>query len=149
MSSQQNKTFLPVVLAADNFPSSPYSDPYPTLNPTTNERLIPFHLTFSDYQAHLPPLGHLRPEVISELQEDEREPTTCPWQFHSTARGEEDADLTLQVECVFLADWVVQGGSEVIGRVMQDTAEKWRAEGKFSGQLDGESPKSGGIIADE
>lgn len=136
--SLSTKTLLPVVVAADNFPSSPLTDPYPSRNPTTGERLVPFHLTFADHHAALPPLGYIRQEVLAELEQDEREPTTCPWQFHSSAVAEEDGDLDLRVECVFFAEWVIEGGSETMGKVMQETAERWREEGKFPGPLGGE-----------
>jgi len=136
------RTLLPIVLAADNFPASPYDQPYPLFNPTTGERYIPFHLTFADYQANLPPVGYLRPEVINDLLSDERDAETCPWQAHSSASGageeDEDMELDLKVECVFFADWVVRAGSEEMGRVMQETAIQWRAGGKFPEQLGGE-----------
>lgn len=71
------------------------------------------------------------------MQEDDRDPLTCPWQFHSSATGGEDDDLELSVRCIFLADWVVQGGCDLISKVMQETAERWRVEGKFDSQLKG------------
>ena len=133
------RTLFPIVAAADNFPACSFADPFPTYNKLADEHLIPFHISFQDFQAHLPPVGLLRPGVVSELQADEREPTTCPWQFHHVARpiGEDDDELQLHVQAVFFADWVVEGGSEVMGRVMQETAERWRSEGKFRGVLDG------------
>lgn len=45
--------------------------------------------------------------------------------------------MDLEVKCVFFADWVVQGGKEVMSNVMQDLAERWRGEGKFKENLDG------------
>lgn len=132
------RTLLPVVQAADNFPASPYEQYFPRFNPKTGETYTPFHLTFADYQAHLPPVGYLRPDVLKELLSDERDEDACPWQAHSSAMEEgEGEDLALKVECVFFAEWVVKGGCETMGKVMQGTAEQWRAEGKFPEQLGG------------
>ena len=133
------RSLLPVVLASDNFPSDPYQHPYPTTNPNNGETFTPFHLTFEDYRNGLIPVGLLRPSVLAVLQEDDRDSATCPWQFHSTATGGEEDDLELSVKCVFFADWVVQGGTEAMSKVMQDTAERWRDEGKFESQLKGEA----------
>lgn len=122
------------------------------------------HLTFSDHQRGLAPVGLLRPAVLGEMLADERDAETCPWQFHHVAvplaplvqsadtaasdqaapsgDGEsmdvEEMELELQVECVFLADWVVRGGKETMGRVMNETAVRWRDAGKFSEALGGE-----------
>jgi hypothetical protein len=132
------KSLLPIVLAADNFPSSPHDTSYPTSHPTTKEIYIPFHLTFSDYQHHLPPLGLIRPNILAELQSHSGDDTTCPWQFHHTAVDEgDDEELKLEVKCVFFADWVVEEGKEEMGRVIQEVAEKWRGEGKFMEALEG------------
>jgi hypothetical protein len=137
-------SLLPIVLAADNFP--PHPGLYPSFHPSTEERYIPFHLTFPDHHRGLPPVGLLRPEVVAEMQADERAPDTCPWQFHYVARPSDEkgdvqggGELTLEVECVFFADWVVQLGSDGMGRVMNDAAEKWKANGKFSDPLGGRS----------
>lgn len=62
------KSLLSVVKAADNFPSSPYTDLYPSSHPTNGERYVPFHLSFQDYQRGLTPIGLLRPHVIEEIQ---------------------------------------------------------------------------------
>jgi hypothetical protein len=148
----QSKTFgamppslLPVVLAADNFPSHPLHDPYPLSHPQSRDIYTPFHLTFSDYQARLPPVGLLRPSVLAELQADSRDGSSCPWQFHSLARpgmgkreDDEGDELDLEVVCVFFADWVVKGGKRVMGRAMKEVVERWRDEGKFPEPLGGE-----------
>lgn len=136
--TSSHRSLLPVVLAADSFPSSPYTHPYPSHHPVTGEIYTPFHLTFHDFQKRLSPIGMLRPQVIAEMQSDERESSLCPWQFHSTAREGKDEELELKVQCVFLADWVIEGGRETIGKVMQETVERWRDEGKFKGPLGGE-----------
>jgi len=137
-SKSAQPSLLPVVVAADNFPGHVYADYFPSYHPSLGERYVPFHLTFADYQAQLPAIGQLRPDVLAELQSDERDPETCPWQFHSLAEDNKDDDLELQVRCVFFADWVIAGGKEMMGKVMQDTAEKWKAEGKFPKPLGGE-----------
>lgn len=157
------RSLLPIIAAADNFPAHPGR--FPTSHPLTSERYVPFHLTFSDHQRGLAPVGLLRPDVLAEMLADERDAETCPWQFHHVAvplapldksaetgasdqatpgggSGDrmdvEDEELELQVECVFLADWVVRGGKETMGRVMNETAVRWRDAGKFSEALGGE-----------
>lgn len=65
-------SLLPLLQALTGFPSNP-SHPtpaYPTHSPDRKERYVPFHLTFADYQAGLPPIGVLRPEVVCALQEN-------------------------------------------------------------------------------
>ncbi len=133
------RSLLPIILAADNFPSSPKHDPYPLSNPSTKETYTPFHLTFPDFQARLPSVGILRPSVLAELQSDERDDETCPWRFHHSARPsvEDEDELELEVICVFFADWVVKGGRDEMGRVMKETVETWRDEGKFAPALSG------------
>ncbi|KAK1926269.1 NUDIX hydrolase domain-like protein [Papiliotrema laurentii] len=132
----KDRSLLPVVMAADNFPSSPLNDPYPVYNPDNGDKYIPFHLTFDDHHK-LPPVGMIRPSVLAAMQEDERDPAICPWQFHSNAIEGEDDTLELSVQCVFLADWVLEGGRSLITQVMQQTAERWRAEGRFPSELNG------------
>lgn len=63
-----SETLLPVVQALNTLPS-PYA-PWPTHSPDGKERYIPLHLTFADYQARLPPVGILRPQVVDALQDD-------------------------------------------------------------------------------
>jgi hypothetical protein len=133
----KDRSLLPVVMAADNFPSSPLNDPYPVYNPDNGDKCIPFHLTFDDHHKRLPPVGMIRPSVLAAMQEDERDPAICPWQFHSNAIEGEDDTLELSVQCVFLADWVLEGGRSLITQVMQQTAERWRAEGRFPSELNG------------
>lgn len=146
------QSLLSIVQAADNFPAHP-SSPYPTQSPDGSERYIPFHLTFSDFQVSLPPLGLIRPVILAELQAEDEGEVRSPWQFYYTARSshsagkdkeamevdEEGEELDLEVQCVFFADWVIQAGEAKMGEVMQQTAEKWKAAGKFRKQLDGMS----------
>lgn len=154
------RSLLGIVKAADNFPAHPHS-PFPTHSPDGSERYVPFHLTFADYQAGLPPLGLLRPVVLQELQSEDSEDqgieggnrTPSLWQFYSTATaaksgpgdvntsGDEDQDmeqLDLEVQCVFLADWAIRDGGLAIGREIQRIAERWKKDGLFKKQLDGE-----------
>jgi hypothetical protein len=63
-----SETLLPVVQALNTLPSP--SAPWPTHSPDRKERYVPFHLTFADYQARLPPVGILRPQVVDALQDD-------------------------------------------------------------------------------
>ena len=130
-------SLLPIVLAADNFPTTSANELFPLYNPQNAEIYTPFHLTLSDYQNHLPPVGLLRPSVLAELQADTRSGTACPWQFHSTLASDK-GESHIQVACVFFADWVVKGGREVMHKVMQEVVERWRVEGKFSEPLTGE-----------
>jgi hypothetical protein len=99
------KSLLSVIKAADNFPSSPYTDLYPSSHPTNGERYVSLHLSFQDYQRGLTPIGLLRPHVIEEIQTassknsaaklatasvtkltenqgDEASEAASPWQFH-------------------------------------------------------------------
>lgn len=146
-------SLLSIVEAADNLPAHPTS-PYPTHSADGSERYVPFHLTFADFQASLPPIGLLRPSVLAELQADDGEEEGSPWQFYLTASSsgtrnitEEDKenmdvdegdDLDLEVQCCLFADWVVKRGGEEMGRILQTIADKWRKEGKFEKQLAGE-----------
>jgi hypothetical protein len=147
------KSLLSIVEAADNLPAHPLS-PYPTHSADGTERYVPFHLTFADFQASLPPVGLLRPAVVAELQGDYGDGEGCPWQFYLTAStpnpaakgrdvqeemniDEDGEDFDVEVECCFFADWVVNEGSERMGIVMQSQAETWRDEGKFKAQLAG------------
>ena len=131
------RSLLPIVLTADNFPVSSSNEPFPLSNPQTGEIYTPFHLTLSDYQNHLPHVGLLRQSVLDELKADKRSVSACPWGFHITPASEE-GETYVEVACVFFADWVVNGGKEVMHKVMQEEVERWREEGKFSGALLGE-----------
>lgn len=147
------RSLLSIVEAADNLPAHP-SSPYPTHSPDGTERYVPFHLTFSDFQASLAPVGLLRPTVLAELQADDGQEEGSPWQFYLTASAsgseakqkegnegmevdEHGEDLDVEVQCCFFADWVVRQGEEGMSRVMRETAERWKKEGKFAKQLAG------------
>lgn len=85
-------SLLPIVKAADNLPPHPHS-PFPTHSPDGAERYVPFHLTFSDFQRNLTPVGLLRPSVVAELQSvgsgsscgPDEDSEQSPFQFYSTA----------------------------------------------------------------
>ena len=94
------RSLLSVVQAANNLPEHPNS-PYPTVSPDGTERYVPFHHTFADFQAGLPPIGLLRPAVVRELQSQGDDPTErqdsgtgAPeqnvWQFFLTTSIRED-----------------------------------------------------------
>lgn len=144
---------LTIVQAADNLPAHPTS-PYPTHSADGSERYVPFHITFSDFQAGIPPVGLLRPSVLHELQSDDGGEAGSPWQFYLTTKpsastsklekktegmevDEDGEELDVEVQCCFFADWVVQKGGEEMHRCLQQSAERWKKEGKFENQLAG------------
>jgi hypothetical protein len=53
-------TYFDLMSNADNFPYEATSDGH-------GEFYIPFHLTFQNYEARLPPFGLLRPAVLDQL----------------------------------------------------------------------------------
>ncbi|KAK4684395.1 hypothetical protein P7C73_g5786, partial [Tremellales sp. Uapishka_1] len=126
-------SLLPVIAAVDNFPSHP--DAYPSFHPTTKEIYTPFHLTFADHLAGLPPVGLLRPNVLTELLSDDRDEKTCPWQFYREESAADDGDLV--VRCVFFADWVLKDGRSGMSAVIKAVCEAWRDGGKFQAPLSG------------
>ncbi|ORY25161.1 NUDIX hydrolase domain-like protein [Naematelia encephala] len=137
-----SRSLLPIIETSDNFPSD-FTSSYPASHPTTGEIYVPFHLSFTDYQANLAPVGLLRPAVVSALRESEYEDDhLCPWSFYlDTHRFNDDDEmdgiLETAVRCVFFADWVLAGGSDLMGKVMRETAERWRKDHLFPGPLGG------------
>ena len=93
------------------------------------------------------PVGLLRPCVLEEIlrQRDDDEEGRSPWTVLHNAHQdgddvgmeEENDTLSLEVQCVFLADWVLKQGPEGVGRALQSVVEQWRDEGKFSEPLGG------------
>lgn len=121
------KSLLPAVAAADNFVYLPHASRWPTFNsPPTPEVYIPLHLSAKDFEAGLPPIGLLRPEVIEAL---------AP---HSAA-GASTKPLTLlgtnATEAVCFSADVVKDSS--FGKVLNDLAVQWRNGRRFPGPLDG------------
>lgn len=51
--STHAKSLLPILLHADNLPV--YTSPFPTVHPLTKKRIVPFYITFKDFQHGLPP----------------------------------------------------------------------------------------------
>lgn len=141
-----------VVAAADNFPA--HDGLYPAFHPETNERYVPFHLTYSDFSSGLTPVGLLRPEVVEQLVQDrEASPEGEVFQIQFSGRsearagfngGDEDEDMVsdLKAECVWFAQPVVDGGKDAMSSVMRATAERWREAGRFPGPLAGEHTSS-------
>lgn len=145
------RSLLHVVKVADNFPA--HGGLYPAFHPKTKERYVPFHLTYSDYASGLTPVGLLRPAVIDQLAQDrEARIDDGPFQIAFSERSstrmnkpeagdneDEDEDMVsdVQADCVWFADEVVRGGKDGMSRAMQETAERWRSEGKFEGPLAG------------
>lgn len=154
-------TLLSVVTAADNFPS--FSTSYPLSHPGTNERYVPFHLTFKDYEAGLPAIGLLRPQVLHDLlypsplppptslsatpsdtpsatgtEGEVEEKSESPWQAFSTGESDGEGAYELEVQCVFLADWVLQSGKQGISKVFKTLLGRFNTEGKYRDCLDGE-----------
>jgi len=156
MMSTYPRSLLPIVLAADNFPSSPSSDPYPSSHPHTHEVYVPFHLTFEDYQHGLLPLGLLRPAVVQEMRGLEDGPWNFQYSgvdiggeqdgFQIQSEGEEiredligDEDgMEVRVECVFFKREVVDLGFQGVAEGMKRVVERWTDEGKFEEALGGE-----------
>ena len=53
--------------------------------------------------------------------------------------GNDGDGLILIVVCVFFADWVIQGGQVMMGKVMKEAVEQWKEQGKFSEPLSGKA----------
>lgn len=136
--SSTTKSFLSVVLAADNFPSSPYADPYPAKDPKTGQPYIQFHLTRADYDAKLPPVGLVQREVLTALlgTDDDGEDDDFPWAF-GHEHDPKARELGTRVTCIFFADDIVKKGKKAMSVAMQTQAEEWRRQGKFCGPLAG------------
>ena len=142
-------SLLHTILAADNFPSDPYGDPFPARHPTTVEEYIPFHLSESDCTANLPPVGLIRPCVAHEMESYDFTSTAhrvppwpdSPWRIHRESTVDSGPDLTGRIDHITFADWVADGGREVMSRIMQGLAETWKKNGKFAESLSGESDR--------
>lgn len=66
--STHTKSLLPILLHADNLPA--YNSPFPTVHPLTKRRIIPFHITFKDFQHDLPPVGLVTMDVVKMLSKE-------------------------------------------------------------------------------
>ncbi|KAK8845386.1 hypothetical protein IAR55_006099 [Kwoniella newhampshirensis] len=129
------RSLLSVVQAADNFPSYPLP---PSAPPAP---YLPFHLTLSDYLAHLPPLGLLRPDVLRQMravaEDEEKHGKGALWKFHQGGKPDETGNWVAKIECVYFHEDVVQGGKDALGKRMAEIVGKWRDEGVFPGPLAG------------
>lgn len=127
-------SLLPVVLAADNFPLHPYH-PYPVRNPLTNEQYTPFHLSPADHALDLPPVGLLRPQILSALLQEHVEigEASSPWTFFRADPHRHDSEIV----CVAFSPAVRAKGREAMSKAIADVAAKWKAAGKFPEALDG------------
>lgn len=129
------KSLLPVVLAADNFPNyalppSPPPSPY-----------VPFHLTLPDYQAHLHPLGLLRPDVVSAMQSYNSSlieaGKSSIWGFVAEGKGDETGKWQTHILAVYFNENVARQGKDEPGKVMKECVESWKKDGLFPGPLAG------------
>lgn len=66
--STHTKSLLPILLHADDLPA--YNSPFPTVHPLTKRRIIPFHITFKDFQHDLPPVGLVTMDVVKMLSKE-------------------------------------------------------------------------------
>ncbi|ORX33568.1 NUDIX hydrolase domain-like protein [Kockovaella imperatae] len=92
----------------------------------------------------------------TETVADEPSTSQSPWQFYHSTRlvpstlrslktpsnnddddDDEQPTYELSPQCVFFADWVLQGGSERLSSVMNNIVSRWRDEGKFKSTLGG------------
>lgn len=62
------KFLLPILLHADNLPA--YNSPFLTVHSLTKRRIIPFHITFKDFQHDLPPVGLVTMDVVKTLSKE-------------------------------------------------------------------------------
>lgn len=129
------KSLLPVVLAADNFPNyalppSPAPSPY-----------VPFHLTLPDYQAHLHPLGLLRPDVVSAMQSYNSSVIEAGkssiWGFVAEGKGDEAGKWQTHILAVYFNESVANQGKDELDKVMKECVESWKKDGLFPGPLAG------------
>lgn len=129
-------SLLPLVLAADNFPN--VSEAYPTHHPDTREPYVPFHISSSDFESRLPPVGLLRPAVLRSLLDANPEGSS---QFEFVRKHGEDAYDA--IACVAFSPSVLSEGREAMNKAIADTAAQWKREGRFPEALDGASPAHG------
>lgn len=84
-------------------------------------------------------------QSLKKVEKDGSDPKVRTKMANMEVGGEADRDeqdegevLQTRVECVFLSDWALQGGSERISGVLAKTVEGWRADGRFATRLKGE-----------
>ena len=137
------RSLLSVVAAADNFP--PHEGLYPLYHPTTREVYTPFHLSLSDCESDLLPVGLLRPSVLLELQAEVEEHESSAgagggagaFEFVKERKVHHDGAMLETIKAVHFADWVIK--EKKMTEVMGKLAEKLRSGGKYLPALRGTS----------
>ncbi|WVQ91377.1 hypothetical protein IAS59_005175 [Cryptococcus gattii] len=123
--STHTKSLLPILLHADNLPA--YNSPFPTVHPLTKRRIIPFHITFKDFQHDLPPVGLVTMDVVKMLSKEKglklfqitRTVKSCPRAGkEGSCRKEEQDEVNAKGK---------KGRTECVSRILN----RWRVEGKF------------------
>ncbi|KAE8543060.1 hypothetical protein D1P53_000547 [Cryptococcus gattii VGV] len=142
--STHTKSLLPILLHAGNLPV--YNSPFPTVHPLTKRRIIPFHITFKDFQHDLPPVGLVTMDVVKMLSKEKgitpfqitRKVKSCPraGKEGSCRKKEQGGKKTKKafkttVMSVCFTDEVnakgKKGRTECVSRILN----RWRVEGKF------------------
>lgn len=124
-------SLLPIVQAVDNFP--PFYETYPSKGPVTpgsaqQESYIPFHLSFSDFQAGCEPVGLLRENVWTLIQDDDRD--GC-FNLYREERPDADGEATLEAVACFFSEKTVQGGEPAMTAAVAHLTQKWKGEARF------------------
>jgi hypothetical protein len=116
------RSLLPVVEAADKFPS--YSTSYPLFHPETKEVYTPFHISFSDHARNSTPLGLIKPNILAAIAQ-----SPIPGlQVHPIGDGQ---------SVVCFSEQVIKENQ--MTEVINGIAEYWKREGLFPELLKGES----------
>lgn len=134
-------SLLDIINIADNLPLQTIT-PRPIESPDGSERYVPFHVSHADFNAGIPPMGLLRPQVVYELQEAMKERADGFLVFHQesgpTSHSETQDSKPADIICVCFADWAVERGGQEMEKLLQHVVMKWKEEGKFASQLGGE-----------
>lgn len=150
--STHTTSLLPILLQADNLPA--YTSPFPTVHPLTKRRIVPFHITFNDFQHGLPPVGLVTMDVVKTLSKEKgiklfqiaREVKRCSQagkegnckacpdgncRKKEQGGGKMKKAFKLTVKSLYFTDEVnakgKKGRTDCVARILSG----WRAEGKF------------------
>ncbi|OWZ49132.1 hypothetical protein C361_02051 [Cryptococcus neoformans Tu259-1] len=150
--STHTTSLLPILLQADNLPA--YTSPFPTVYPLAKRPIVPFHITFKDFQHGLPPVGLVTMDVVKMLSKEKgiklfqiaREVIRCSQAGKEgnckaypdgncgkkeQGGGKMKKTFKLTVKFLYFTDEVnargKKGRTECIARILSD----WRAEGKL------------------
>lgn len=150
--STHTTSLLPILLQADNLPA--YTSPFPTVHPLTKRRIVPFHITFNDFQHGLPPVGLVTMDVVKMLSKEkgiklfqiarevkrcfqagkEGNCKACPdgnCRKKEQGGGKMKKAFKLTVKSLYFTDEVnakgKKGRTDCVARILSG----WRAEGKF------------------